>query len=111
MTGIGTNAKCRNVGFRAAVGGNSGRDGGSYFSGAFDGSARSFGLTPLSCPVHSDAEIRDLISDLGRGDQSGGLVVMADALRDGRLKTFAAQKDCPSRFAKRDIVVLSVGWV
>src|SRR5215472_16203715 len=32
-------------------------------------------------------------------------------LRHGRLKTFAAQKHCSSRFAKRDIVVLSIGSV
>jgi putative ABC transport system substrate-binding protein len=53
--------------------------GGLYFADAFNAAAKSFGLTPLSCPVHSDADIRDLISDLARAGNPGGLITMTDS--------------------------------
>jgi putative ABC transport system substrate-binding protein len=53
--------------------------GGSYFTEAFEAAARSFGLLPMSSPIHDEAEIRALISDLGRGEDPGGLVMMTDS--------------------------------
>jgi putative ABC transport system substrate-binding protein len=53
--------------------------GGSYFAGAFEAAAQSFGLMPMLRPVHDDADIRDLISEFERGDEPGGVVVMTDS--------------------------------
>jgi putative ABC transport system substrate-binding protein len=50
----------------------------SAFMPPFETAARSLKIAPITAPVHSDAEIEEAITALGR-EPRGGLVVMPDA--------------------------------
>src|ERR1700682_3162945 len=50
----------------------------SYYLPAFEAAARSLKVTPITAPVHSDAEIETVMTSLGR-EPGGGLVVNGDA--------------------------------
>jgi putative ABC transport system substrate-binding protein len=50
----------------------------SAYMPSFEAAARSLGIVAIAAPVHSDAEIKTAIVDLGR-EPGGGLVVMPDA--------------------------------
>jgi putative ABC transport system substrate-binding protein len=50
----------------------------SYYLPSFDAAARSFKVAPIVAPAHSDGEIEQVITSLGR-EPGGGLVVMPDA--------------------------------
>jgi putative tryptophan/tyrosine transport system substrate-binding protein len=70
----------------------------SYYLPQFETAARSFKLTPVSAPVHSDAEIERVLTSLGR-EPGGGLVVMPDvfvAAHDAVIISLAAQKSVPT---------------
>jgi putative ABC transport system substrate-binding protein len=49
----------------------------SVFMPSFETAARSLKITPITKPVHSDAEIEEAIRDIG-GEPGGGLVVLPD---------------------------------
>jgi hypothetical protein len=49
----------------------------SAYMPSFETAARSFKVTPIIAPVHSDREIETAIIALGR-EPGGGLVVMPD---------------------------------
>jgi putative ABC transport system substrate-binding protein len=49
----------------------------SYYLPSFEAAARSLKVAPISAPVHTDADIEAVITELGHEPQ-GGLVVMAD---------------------------------
>jgi putative ABC transport system substrate-binding protein len=51
--------------------------GGSYYLPAFEAAARSLKVAPIEAPVHSDAEIEQVITSLSR-EPGSGLVVMPD---------------------------------
>jgi putative tryptophan/tyrosine transport system substrate-binding protein len=89
--------------------------GGSYFLTAFEAAARSFKVTPIAAPVHSDAEIETIIASLGR-EPGGGLVVTSDAVtRSYRapIILLAAQNHVPAVYPQslfaRDGGLLSYG--
>jgi len=51
--------------------------GGLYFLPSFEAAARSLNVTPITTPVHSEAEMETAITMLGR-EPGGGLVVESD---------------------------------
>jgi putative ABC transport system substrate-binding protein len=52
--------------------------GGSYFLPSFEAAAQALKVEPIKAPVHSDAEIENVMISLGR-EPRGGVVVMGDA--------------------------------
>ena len=70
----------------------------TYYMPQFETAARSFKLTPVSAPVHSDAEIETVITSLGR-EPGGGLIVMPDvftASHETVIISLAAQNRVPT---------------
>jgi putative tryptophan/tyrosine transport system substrate-binding protein len=51
---------------------------GTYFAQAFEDSARSFNLEPISAPVHTKSDIEEVISGLAI-EPRGGLVMVTDS--------------------------------
>jgi putative tryptophan/tyrosine transport system substrate-binding protein len=50
-----------------------------YFAQAFEDSARSFNLEPISAPVRTLSDIEEVISGLAIEPRGGGLVVVTDS--------------------------------
>jgi putative ABC transport system substrate-binding protein len=89
--------------------------GGSYYLPAFEAAARSLKVTPIVAPVHNDAEIKTVITSLGR-DPGGGLIQIPDnflQVHSAPIISLAAQNKVPTvyfapRFV-RDGGLLSYG--
>jgi putative tryptophan/tyrosine transport system substrate-binding protein len=64
--------------------------GGSYYWPAFEAAARSLKVAPIAAPVHSDAEIKTVITSLGR-EPGGGLVLMPDNFNNVHRASIIAQ--------------------
>ena len=70
---------------------------GSYFLPSFNAAARSLNVTPVTAPVHSDAEIETAITMLGHDD--GGLVVQSDGfmfVHRAKVISLATQNNVPA---------------
>ncbi len=87
----------------------------SYYLPAFEAAARSFKVTPIVAPVHSDAEIETVIASLGR-EPGGGLVVMPDTftvVHRAPIILLAARNNVPAVYwitmAAKDGGLLSYG--
>jgi putative ABC transport system substrate-binding protein len=79
---------------------------GSAFLQAFEGAARSFGLTPIAASVRSAADIDAALSALGREPDSG-LVAMSDqflTVHRERIVMLAAQNRVPAIYPYRYFV-------
>src|SRR5262249_11957013 len=77
-------------------------NGGSYFRPAFEAAARLFKVDPVVAPVHSDAEIEQVITSLGH-ETGGGLVVMADGFNGvhrASIILLAARNNVPAVYAQ-----------
>jgi putative ABC transport system substrate-binding protein len=73
---------------------------------SFEAAARSLKITPITAPVHSDADIETAITALGR-EPGGGLVVMPDFLTTKHrapLITAAARNNVPAVYALSELV-------
>jgi putative ABC transport system substrate-binding protein len=70
----------------------------SYFLPSFQAAARSHNLEQIAATVHSDAEIKTVITSLGR-EPRGGLVVMPDVFTEvhrSQINSLAAQNNVPT---------------
>jgi hypothetical protein len=88
---------------------------GSYYLPALEATARSFKVTPIAAPVHSDADIETVITSLGR-EPGGGLIVMPDGfmvVHRTPIISLATRNNVPAvydaRFYVRDGGLLSYG--
>ncbi len=69
-----------------------------YYVPQFETAARSFKLTPVLAPVHSDTEIEMVLTSLGR-EKGGGIVAMPDvfvATHGAVIRSLAAQNSVPT---------------
>jgi putative ABC transport system substrate-binding protein len=89
--------------------------GGSYFLAPFEAAARSFAAEPITAPVRSDAEIERVITQLGR-EQGSGLVLMTDGfifVHRKSIISLAARNNVPAIYAEsvsaKDGGLLSLG--
>jgi len=89
--------------------------GGSYFLGAIEAAARSFGVEAITAAVRSDGEIETVINELGR-EPGSGLVVMTDSftvVHRGSIISLAARNSVPAIYAEaissRDGGLMSYG--
>jgi ABC-type uncharacterized transport system substrate-binding protein len=89
--------------------------GGSYFLGAIEAAARSFGVEAITAAVRSDGEIETAINKLGR-EPGSGLVVMTDSftvVHRGSIISLAARNSVPAIYAEaissRDGGLMSYG--
>jgi putative ABC transport system substrate-binding protein len=87
----------------------------SIYIPSFETAARSLKVTPITAPVHSDAEIETAIIALGR-ESGGGLVVMGDSftvVHRAPIISAAARNNVPAVYAAslyaRDGGLLSYG--
>jgi putative ABC transport system substrate-binding protein len=79
---------------------------GSYYLPAFEAAARLLRVTPITAPVHNDAEIEAVIASLGH-DPGGGLVVPPDSFTNvhrAPIILLAAQNNLPAIFVVRSSV-------
>jgi putative ABC transport system substrate-binding protein len=79
--------------------------GGSYFLPFFETAARSFRVEPIIAPVHSDADIKSVITALGR-EPRGGFVLQTDAFlfaRRGPIIALAAENNVPAIYPWLDV--------
>jgi putative ABC transport system substrate-binding protein len=81
--------------------------GGSYYTRLIDATAPSFGVAPITAPVHDAVEIENAITEFVR-EPNGGLLVLPDATSTthrGLIIALAAQHRVPAIYAFRDIVL------
>jgi len=89
--------------------------GGSYYRPAFEAAAQSLKVAPIAAPVHSDAEIEQVITSLGQ-EPGGGLIAMPDVLimtHRAQIILLAARNNVPAVYPRslyvRDGGLLSYG--
>jgi putative tryptophan/tyrosine transport system substrate-binding protein len=73
----------------------------SYYLPSFEAAARSFKVTPIVAPVHSEAEIETVIVSLGR-EPGGGLVVLPDTFSQvhrAAIILLAARNNVPAAYS------------
>jgi putative tryptophan/tyrosine transport system substrate-binding protein len=76
---------------------------GSYYLPAFNAAGRSFNVTPITAPVHNDAEIEAVIASLGLAPR-GGLFVPPDSftfVHRAQIILLASRNSVPAVFAVR----------
>jgi putative ABC transport system substrate-binding protein len=76
-----------------------------YYLRPFEAAAQSFKITPITTPVHNDAEIETVITSLRR-EAKGGLVVMPDsfmAAHRAPIISLAARNNVPAVYWNSDI--------
>jgi putative ABC transport system substrate-binding protein len=75
----------------------------SFYLPAFEAAARSLDVSPITAPIHSDAEIEAVIASLGR-EPLGGLVVPPDSytfVHRASIASLASQNRLPAVYAVR----------
>jgi putative tryptophan/tyrosine transport system substrate-binding protein len=78
---------------------------GKYYMPDFEAAARSSNVTPIAAPVHSFAELKTVITDLGR-DPGGGFVAMSDSflfIHRAAMIPLAAQNNVPAVYPWREV--------
>ena len=79
---------------------------GRYYMPAFETSGRSLNVEPIAAPVHSVADLEDVIADLGRKHDSG-FVAMADFflfINRAKAISLAERYKVPAVYPWRDVV-------
>src|SRR5262249_58624521 len=76
---------------------------GSYFFGAFEAAAVSFGVKAIKSPVHDASELEAAVAGQAR-EPNGGLIVMPDAFLNvhrAELTALAAKDRLPAVYPRR----------
>lgn len=87
--------------------------GGKYYLGDFEAAARSSKVTPIAARAQSDAEIKAVITSLGR-EPDGGLVVMPDFFMLNHVQPIllqAARSNVPTIYPWRYVVSKEGGLI
>jgi putative ABC transport system substrate-binding protein len=80
----------------------------SYYLPSFEAAARSFKVTPIVAPVHSEAEIETVITSLGREPGGGGLVVLPDTFSQvhrAAIILLAARNNVPAAYCDNSFAI------